>query len=177
MSLGHRPKVPDYPADQALKVRFNPVPRATRGESESRFQRWRFGTLGILGRCPQARSEYCAVNATFLDKDCRVRRRKCDSNGRDNSRMQSAPPVALAVSRKIVCANAYTNRQKYSMACRSRRQPNSITSRSVSLNDALSSPRTARSFSSVNPAFLPTAELTSIQNGQPTRAAARIFPS
>jgi hypothetical protein len=36
---------------------------------------------------------------------------------------------------------------------------------------------TANNFSSVNPAFLPTAELMSTQNGQPTRAAVRTFPN
>jgi hypothetical protein len=42
VSLGHRPKVPDYPADQALKVRFNPVPRGevNRAFSAGVLERW-----------------------------------------------------------------------------------------------------------------------------------------
>jgi hypothetical protein len=53
----------------------------------------------------------------------------------------------------------------------------SITNRSVSLKGVKSLSRTALNFSSLRPAFLPTAELTSIQKGQPMRAAARILPS
>ena len=51
------------------------------------------------------------------------------------------------------------------------------TNRSVSLRGVRSLPGTARSFSSLKPAFLPTTELMSTQKGQPTRAAARIFPN
>ena len=47
----------------------------------------------------------------------------------------------------------------------------------LSSNDVRSSLSTARNLSSLRPAFLPTAELTSIQKGQPTRDAARTFPS
>ncbi len=53
----------------------------------------------------------------------------------------------------------------------------SITSFSTSENTDRSFFTTASNFSSVNPAFLPTAELMSTQNGQPTRAAVRTFPS
>jgi len=49
----------------------------------------------------------------------------------------------------------------------------SISRRSTSVNTLRSLPGRARSFSSVNPAFLPTAELMSTQKGQPIRAAVR----
>ena len=47
-------------------MRFNPVPRATRGESESRFQRWRFKTLKILGRCPRLEVNNAPLALRFL---------------------------------------------------------------------------------------------------------------
>src|SRR5262249_55737650 len=47
----------------------------------------------------------------------------------------------------------------------------SMTMRSVSLKGVRSSLRTASNLSSVRPAFLPTAELTSIQKGHPTRGS------
>jgi hypothetical protein len=45
------------------------------------------------------------------------------------------------------------------------------------INGVMSSLRAALNFSSLRPAFLPTAELMSIQNGQPMRAAVRTLPS
>jgi hypothetical protein len=53
----------------------------------------------------------------------------------------------------------------------------SITKSSNSLKTDRSLFTTARNFSSVKPAFLPTAELMSTQNGQPTRDAVRTFPN
>jgi hypothetical protein len=53
VALGHCDKLPDHPADQALKARFTLVVHPTGVESEWRFQRWRFGTVRILGRCPK----------------------------------------------------------------------------------------------------------------------------
>ena len=52
-----------------------------------------------------------------------------------------------------------------------------MTRRSAPLNGVHSSLGTARNLKSLRPSFLPTAELTFIQKGQPTRAAARISPS
>ena len=54
----------------------------------------------------------------------------------------------------------------------------SSSTRSSSCENGVRSLRaTASSFSSERPAFLPTAELMSTQNGQPTRTAVRTFPN